>query len=70
MGNIPQIGFHYTVAGYDVYLGEILFVVGAIMLLAVLSIRGVKFTGSFQVLLTAALILGVIYEFKRRQIHY
>ena len=60
MGDFFQKGFHYTVAGYDVYLGEIVLAVTAIALFAILSIKGVKFAGSFQVLLTAALVFGVL----------
>ena len=60
LGDFFQKGFHYTVAGYDVYLGEILLAVVAIVLFAVLSIKGVKFAGAFQVLLTAALVFGVL----------
>ena len=60
VGDFFETGFHYTVAGYDVYLGEILLAVAAIVLFAVLSIKGVKFAGTFQVLLTAALVFGVL----------
>lgn len=59
MNNIFQVGFHYTVAGYDIYLGEILLAVAALVIFAVLSIRGVKFTGVFQTGLVFALIGGV-----------
>lgn len=59
MNNIFQVGFHYNVAGYDIYLGEILLAVVALILFAVLSIRGVKFTGVFQTLLVFALVAGV-----------
>ena len=41
MNNIFQIGFHYNVAGYDIYLGEIILAVVALLLFAFLSIRGV-----------------------------
>lgn len=58
-GNVFQVGFHYSVAGYDVYLGEILLAVSAILLFGYLSIKGVKFAGSFQLILTFALLLGV-----------
>lgn len=60
LGNFFCRGFHYTVAGYDIYFGEILLAVGAIVLFAVLSIRDVKFAGSFQVMLTGVLVLGVL----------
>lgn len=59
MNNIFQIGFHYTIAGYDIYLGEIILAVVALVLFAILSIRDVKFTGVFQTLLVFALIIGI-----------
>ena len=60
MNNIFQVGFHYTVAGYDVYLGEIILAETALLLFAFLSIRGVQFTGVFQTGLVFALIFGVL----------
>lgn len=60
MNNVFQFGFHYNVAGYDVYLGEIILAVVALIFFAVLSIRGVKFTGVFQTLLVFALVGGVL----------
>lgn len=60
MGNIFQIGFQYEVAGYDIYLGEILLAITALILFAVLSIKGVKFAGIFQTGLVFALIGGVL----------
>ena len=60
LNNVFQIGFHYQVAGYEIYFGEILLAVVALILFAVLSIRGVKFSGTFQTLLVFSLILGVL----------
>ncbi|MBR5094952.1 MAG: APC family permease [Oscillospiraceae bacterium] len=60
MDNVFQVGFHYTVAGYDIYFGEILLAVAALLLFAFLSIRGVKFTGVFQTGLVFALVGGVL----------
>ena len=60
MNNVFQIGFHYNVAGYDIYLGEIILAVAALVLFAFLSIRGVRFTGVFQTVLVFALIGGVL----------
>ncbi|MCQ2547950.1 MAG: APC family permease [Clostridia bacterium] len=60
MNNVFQVGLHYQVAGYDIYLGEILLAVVALVLFAVLSIKGVKFTGVFQTLLVFALVGGVV----------
>ena len=60
MNNVFQVGFHYTVAGYDIYFGEILLAVAALLLFAFLSIRGVRFTGVFQTCLVFALVGGVL----------
>lgn len=60
LGGIFQVGFHYDVAGYDVYLGEILLADAALILFAWLSVRGVRFAGGVQTCLTIALALGVI----------
>ena len=60
MNNVFQIGFHYNVAGYDIYLGEILLAVVALLLFAFLSIWGVKFAGIFQTGLVFALVGGVL----------
>lgn len=60
LSNIFQFGFHYRVAGYDIYLGEILLALAALVIFAVLSIRGVQFTGFFQTALVFALVGGVL----------
>ena len=60
MNNVFQFGFHYNVAGYEIYLGEIILAVVALLLFAFLSIRGVKFTGVFQTGLVFALVGGVL----------
>lgn len=60
MNNIFQVGFHYNVAGYDIFLGEIILAVASLLLFAFLSIRGVKFTGAFQTGLVFALVGGVL----------
>lgn len=59
-GDLFQFGYLYDIAGYSVYLGEILLAVAALVLFAVLGIRGVKFTGVFQSILTFLLIGGVL----------
>ena len=60
MNNVFQIGFHYNIAGYDIFLGEIILAIVALLLFAGLSIRGVKFTGLFQTILVFALVGGVL----------
>lgn len=59
LNNIFQVGFHYCVAGYDVYLGEIILAEGALIFFAWLSIKGVKLAGIFQTLLVFLLVGGV-----------
>ena len=60
LNNIFQVGLYYSVAGYDIYLGEIVLAVVVLILFAYLSIKGVKFTGIFQTGLVFALIGGVL----------
>ena len=60
LNNVFQVGFHYSIAGYDIYLGEIILAVSALVLFALLSIRGVKFSGVFQTILVFALVGGVL----------
>ena len=54
-----QFGFHYTVAGYHVYLGEVLLAFLTLLLFGFLSMRGVKFAGQFENGLVIALVLGI-----------
>ena len=62
-GRIFQIGFHYEVAGYEIYFGEILLGIFALVLFAFLNIRGVKFAGVFQTILSCALVSTVLIIF-------
>lgn len=59
LGGVFRVGYLYTVAGYDVYCGELLLAIGALLLFAWLSIRGVKNSGGFQTLLVLLLIGSV-----------
>ena len=60
LDNVLQIGFHYTFAGYSIYLGEILLALIAIILFGLITIRGVKMTGAFQTVLAFSLVFGVL----------
>lgn len=60
LDDVFQFGLHYKVAGFDIYLGEILLALFALVVFAFLSIRGVKTTGIFQMILVTALVGGVI----------
>ena len=54
-----QFGFHYQIAGYDVYMGEVLLALTALVIFAGLSIRGVSLTGKFQTFLVTVLVGGI-----------
>ena len=60
LNNVFQIGFHYNVAGYDIYMGEVLLAGVVLVLFAGLSIKGVKLAGIFQTGLVFALVGGVL----------
>lgn len=59
LGNLLQWGFHYQVAGYEIYMGELFIALSAIVLFAFLGIRGVKTSGIFQTILTFCIVGGV-----------
>lgn len=60
LGGIFQVGFHYSVAGYDVYLGEIILAVAALIIIGVMSMRNVKSAGTLQTILVFLLVGGVL----------
>lgn len=53
-------GFLYTVAGWDVYILEIILASGAILLFGFLNYRGVKVMGSIQLLMVILLVGSVV----------
>jgi len=58
--NILKWGFHYAVAGFDVWMGEMLFAMGILILFGLLNIWGVKKAGYIQTILSGALALSVL----------
>ncbi len=62
-GSPLQIGYLYTIAGWDVYVGEIalayLFIIG----LGIMNIKGIKSAGWFQTLVAVALFGSVLFVF-------
>ncbi|MBQ7255572.1 MAG: APC family permease [Oscillospiraceae bacterium] len=58
--DILKFGFHYTIAGFDVYMGEMLFAMAILILFGVLNILGVKKAGFVQTVLAALLGVSVI----------
>ncbi|MBR1722336.1 MAG: amino acid permease, partial [Treponema sp.] len=62
-GNIFQFGFKYTFFGYDVYFGECLITIAAIVLFGLLTARNMRFTRILQTLLALILFAGVLVCF-------
>ena len=56
LGDTLMVGFHYRVAGYDVYLGEVLLCVGAVAAFGLICMAGKRLSGRTQ----AALALGLM----------
>ena len=55
--NILHWGFHYTIAGFDVYAGDVLFASAILILFGVLNILGVKKAGGVQIVLASLLAI-------------
>ena len=58
--NILQFGFHYTIAGFDVYFGEMIFAMAILVLFAVFNLIGVKKAAIVQTIL-AILLAGSVF---------
>ena len=59
-GPILKFGFHYNIAGFDIYMGEMLFSIAIIVIFAILNIRGVKVAGIIQTILASLLAISVL----------
>lgn len=59
-GPVLKFGFHYSIAGFDVYMGEMLFAMAILILFGLLSIRGVKVAGVIQTVLAFCLAGSVL----------
>ncbi len=55
--DILKWGFHYRIAGFDVWMGEMLLAMGILILFGILNIRGVKKAGFVQTVLASLLAL-------------
>lgn len=62
-GPVLKWGFHYTIAGFEVWLGEILVASAILILFGVLNVLGVKKAGIVQTILAALLIISVFTLF-------
>ncbi|MBR2208919.1 MAG: APC family permease [Synergistaceae bacterium] len=58
-GNLFKFGFHYTVSGYDVYLGEMIIALGAIAILFFITSKGILATGKLQTFMVFILLGGI-----------
>ena len=59
-GSVLKSGFHYNIAGFDIYAGEMFFAMFVLVLFALLSIRGVGVAGHIQTFLSLTLAICVI----------
>ena len=57
--DILKFGFHYTIAGFEIYFGEMIFAMAILVLFAVLNMYGVKKAGIVQTILSGMLVISV-----------
>ena len=57
--DILKFGFHYSIAGFEVYFGEMIFAMAILVLFALLNIWGVKKAGAVQLVLSGLLVVSV-----------
>lgn len=57
--NLTQWGYLYSVEGYSIFAGELLLAIAALLIFAVLSIRGISVAGKFQTMLALGLVGAV-----------
>ena len=62
-GDVLKWGFHYSIAGFEVWLGEIILASAILILFGVLNILGVKKAGFVQTILASLLIISVFTLF-------
>ncbi len=58
--DILKFGFHYSIAGFEVWLGEILLAMGILILFGALNILGVKKAGFIQTVLASLLAICAV----------
>ena len=63
IGPVFEVGYLYTIAGYDVYLGEIILSTLIICLFAYVNIRGISGTSKIQNLIIIALVSSISIVF-------
>lgn len=58
---VLQKGYLYSVAGWDVYFGEVLITSIALLIFAIASIKGSKISGKIQTLMTFMLVGSIVF---------
>lgn len=58
--DILKFGFHYSVAGFEIYMGEMLLAMGILILFGYMNILGVEKAGFIQTILSSLLITCVV----------
>lgn len=61
--DILKFGFHYTIAGFDIYMGEMLLAAAILLLFGGLNIIGVKKAGFVQSVLSSLLVICIFILF-------
>lgn len=61
--DILKFGFHYSIAGFDIYMGEMLLATSILLLFGYLNIIGVKKAGFVQMILSSLLVCCVFTLF-------
>ena len=59
-GDTFQFGFHYTIAGYHIYFGEMLLAFSALIILAIVAFFDVRIIAKLQTYLVIILLSGII----------
>ena len=63
LGDVFQVGFHYQVVGYDVYFGEALLSIFALVLVGLFCMRWKYLAGMLQTAFAVLLLLGIFLCF-------
>ena len=61
--DVLKFGFHYTIAGFDIYMGEMLLAMGILALFGYLNIIGVQKAAFVQTVLSSLLVICVFTLF-------
>ncbi|MBR3556950.1 MAG: amino acid permease [Oscillospiraceae bacterium] len=63
LGDLLHFGYFYTIAGYDVYLGEIMISLLAVLVFGFVCLKGSRAASMTQILLALFLIVGILVAF-------